>query len=179
MRLIDRHSKQVNAAERGNNVAMIHMVYSKRALMAMLMLIGGLVAGSIGAQRASAYIGACDTDPVFVLSNGMTVTVTTAIADNPKDVNSVVYTLHVPQGVTLDHVQSRGRLRRVETILFSADQAPNTYLADTVVSTGAKGVAVTTTVDPAEVLSSHQTITLAVSSTSGYTSQDVSVSLTG
>jgi hypothetical protein len=66
---------------------------SGRLVLSALALAVGLLVGPLLAGHASAYLGVCATDPVVVLSDGMRVTVTTAIVDTPKDVRSVVYTI--------------------------------------------------------------------------------------
>jgi hypothetical protein len=149
---------------------------SGRLVLSALALAVGLLVGPLLAGHASAYLGVCATDPVVVLSDGMRVTVTTAIVDTPKDVRSVVYTIHAPAGVTLNHVHSWGRLHRVERVQVAGDQAPGSYRVDTVVSTGTAGVAVTTT---ATLTDTTLGVVVDLRSVSGVSGQTVAVSLAG
>lgn len=124
---------------------MSRALQGRRVLLVAAVLAAGLLLAPSQSPRASAYISGCDTDPVLVLSNGMTLALTTHINDSAGDINAIVYTVHAPAGVSLDRVHSWGRLRRVETLLYFADNAAHTYGTHTVVTAGVDGVGVTAT----------------------------------
>jgi len=85
---------------------------------------------------ARAEISGCMSDPVALLSNGVTVDLSAAINDVATDVAQVTYTLHAPVGTSVVGWSiSTGPLGPKETFQFYADNVPNTYNTTTLVST--------------------------------------------
>lgn len=138
-----------------------------RLILGGIALAGALLTGPLAPQKAGAAISICRRDPIVRLSDGTAVTLTAVIRDDPADISKITYTLHAPAGVSVSGVvYTGGPLNQVESLNVVADNAPNTYDSDTLVSTGNSGIAVTATTTVANVGSA---------STSGYDDQTLHV----
>ena len=62
------------------------------------------------AQTASAVLDPCRGDPIFSLSNNTTLTVDVTIGTSESKVQKVIYTLHLPAGVSVNSVVYTGDL---------------------------------------------------------------------
>lgn len=112
-----------------------------RALVAAL-LLSGLVSAFVP-RLAFADIVLRRDEPVVHLSNGQLVQIHTAVADDASDVRSITYTLHAPTGTRVTSVEySQHAFGGKEHLNFFADNPPNTFSLDTVVSTNTPGVTV-------------------------------------
>ena len=103
----------------------------------------------------------CRSDPVVVLSNGMTLDLSAIISTLPSQVTEVHYELHVPVGVSLvAAVQTPTWLTSQETFTLYADQPSRQYETVTTVHTtvgNASVTAETSLVSPLGlVLADHQ-----------------------
>lgn len=104
------------------------------------------VAWAATAPAARAEIGACRSDPVILLSNGVTLDVSADIGDSVADVGQVSYTVHLPATVTVTGiVQTDGILGLKEVLTFDNTSASGSYKVSTKVLTGLGGVTVTAT----------------------------------
>ncbi len=109
----------------------------------MCALALSLVAGMVLAPKAQASLGACGSDPIVVLSNGVIVDLSALIGDAASDVQQVNYILHVPAGLTVRFViHTPSRLGSKEVLQLFADDAANTYDGVTQVDTVARGIGV-------------------------------------
>ena len=100
---------------------------------------------AVPTMQASAALATCRTDPIFLLSNGDSVTVTLDIGTDASNVSNIHYILHVPAGVTVIRVAYTA-VRQItsETYKVYQDSPAKTYTTDTVVTTQTSGkVAVT------------------------------------
>lgn len=78
----------------------------------------------------------CRSDPIVILSNGVTMDIGASISTMPWQVTEVHYELHIPQGVSVIlAVQTPTWLTSQETFTVIADQAPNNYKVSTIVHT--------------------------------------------
>lgn len=111
-----------------------------------------LLAGLLLAPHAQASLGACLSDPVVLLTQGVTVDLYTTIADRASDVQQVNYTLHVPTGLqTIAIIRTSGLIGPKEFFQIYPDDVANTYDSVTEVNTGATGLTVKarlTVIDP-------------------------------
>jgi hypothetical protein len=123
--------------------------------------------------KASADFALCRTDPVVLLSNGVVVDLTASISDSAADVSQIVYTVHVPQGVSVARIYETGPLAGVETENVVADRASGTYDSTTTVTT-ASGATVPVTVTTL-VAGPNLAAGLAFGSTTGTSSQTLAV----
>jgi len=72
--------------------------HPRRALLGGALTAGGLLSGLLAVNTAHAAIG-CRSDPIVVLSNGVTLDLSATIYDDSSDVQQVNYTLQAPAGV--------------------------------------------------------------------------------
>lgn len=106
-------------------------------------LAASLLAGMLLAPHAQASLGACLSDPVVILTQGVTIDLYTNIADSASDVQQINYTLHVPTGLQkILIIHTSGLIGPKEYFQISADDAANTYDSVTEVNTGATGLTV-------------------------------------
>ncbi|MBV9282773.1 MAG: hypothetical protein JOZ41_22070 [Chloroflexi bacterium] len=128
---------------------------------------------SIWARPARAELAPCRSDPVVILSNGVTLDLSAYINDGESDVSNVAYVLHAPGGTTISSViGTDGAIGLKETFSFSADAPSNTYTVETRVTTGLHGIAVIATTD---VVSAAATESVSVA---GQDNQNLRVSIT-
>ena len=107
------------------------------------LLCAALLAGTVLVPSARADLVACRSDPVVILSNGVTVDLTATINDTAADVQQVAYTLHAPMGTSIVSVlYTSGVLGPKEVLRFVADSTAGVYRSLTHVRTGSHGVAV-------------------------------------
>ncbi len=108
-------------------------------------LAAGLLAGALLAPAARASLGACLSDPVVILSGGVTIDLYTIIHAHASDVQQVNYTLHAPVGMRLLRIiPTRGVIGPKEKVQFAADDMAQTYDTVTEVDTVTRGIAVHT-----------------------------------
>jgi hypothetical protein len=144
------------------------------AVLGLAALQAGLLIASPPVSIAQATLGACNGDPVVVLSNGVTIDLYTTIQDDVSDVQQVVYTLHAPSGTGVVSVAyTSGLLGPKEVLRFYADNLPSTYDTATSVRTYASGIAVTAATSAVPVVGTPVT-----ASTSGNDQQNLHVSVT-
>ncbi len=84
---------------------------------------------------AHASIGVCRSDPVFTLTNGMTVTLFETLTDDPSDIVGGSYVLHIPAGVSVRTVNYSGTVGSQQSFTYYADAQPNAYSATSTVLT--------------------------------------------
>ncbi len=75
----------------------------RRTVLGGAVVASGLLAGGLPAPSAHAAL-ACRSDPIVVLSNGVTLELSATIFDDVSDVQQVNYTLQAPKGVTVQRV---------------------------------------------------------------------------
>jgi hypothetical protein len=99
----------------------------------------------LSATSASAALARCRVDPIFILSNGDSVAVTSEVFTDPSKISYITYTLHVPAGVTVKQVAHTALgLGIKEVYKVFQDSPAGVYTTDTVVTTsGLSKVAVT------------------------------------
>lgn len=87
-------------------------------------------------QQASAALRSCRTDPIFLLSNGDSLNVSVNISADATNVRNLIYTIHVPAGVTVKKVTyTAGGMGTKEAYKVVQDSVANTYMTETVVTT--------------------------------------------
>ena len=107
------------------------------------LLCAALLAGTVFVPSARADLVGCRSDPVVILSNGVTVDLTATINDTEADVQQVAYALHAPMGTSIVSVlYTSGALGPKEVLQFFADSTAGVYRSLTQVRTGSHGVAV-------------------------------------
>jgi len=115
----------------------------RRALFTPAVLAAALLVNPFVRPVAHASIGGCGSDPVVILSTGVSVDLSATIDDDAGDVRQVVYTLHAPVGTGVARwVGTSGPLGPKEVLHFLADTTPGHYDSGTLVSTTTRGVAV-------------------------------------
>lgn len=97
-------------------------VLLSRWLFAVVALGVGLLMGPMRVQSTWAGVDVCRDDPVIALSDGSTLVVSVTAATAPSNVSGISYTVHVPQGLTVQSISYTGDL--------SADQQPVQVVAD-------------------------------------------------
>jgi hypothetical protein len=133
-----------------------------------------LVAGPLLTPSASAEIAACYTDPVVVLSNGMTLDISDTIYDAYSDVQQISYTLHLPAGVRVVSVTyTSGPIGPKETLSSFSDGSMGQYAIASAVTTGASSISV---VASAEAVS---TAGISDDSTAGWNNQQLRLTVSG
>ena len=102
-----------------------------------LLLSGLLLAMLFGAPAASASLGGCRADPVFVLSDGTILDLTAVIDTDVANITEINYVVHGPKGVVLVASLSTPTLgfKGKEHVTYVGDAAPKVYITDTVVQT--------------------------------------------
>lgn len=92
---------------------------------------------------ASASVGLCRTDPIVMLSNGVTMRLTTGVNDASSDVQSVLYTVALPAGVSINQVvYTGGALGGKESVVAQTANDGSAYNTTVLVTTGASNVQV-------------------------------------
>jgi hypothetical protein len=118
---------------------------SRRTLIALaptLLVVGPLAA----APAAHAALTTCRSDPIVVLSTGVTLQISEDIAAGPSQVAAIAYVVHAPAGTTLLSVTyTDGAIGAKEKLKLSTDAPSHTYTTDADVSTSVRGVAITAT----------------------------------
>ena len=101
--------------------------------------------GLAGAPAAQAAMRGCRADPVFVLSDGTILDVQVSIETDVSNVTGIHYVVHGPVGTRLVSSISTPTLGFTgkETVAYVADQAPNRYMTDTLVTTTQDNVGAT------------------------------------
>lgn len=107
----------------------------RRPLLAMAFVCAGLVCGHLSSGAAHAVLAGCNTDPVVVLSNGVTVQMTGAITTDVSNLTAVIWTLHIPAGTSVVSVTYDDNVSYKESLKYWADNLPNTYDGSVQVST--------------------------------------------
>ncbi len=118
----------------------------------------------------------CRSDPVVILSNGMTLDIGASISTLPWQVTEVHYELHVPRGVSLIlAIHTPTWLTSQETFTLIADQPARSYNVVTTVRTNVGNA----TVSADTILVSALRLRLGGYSATGMEGQRLSVSFRG
>jgi hypothetical protein len=143
-------------------------------LLSAALAAATLMAAPLFTPAAGAEIGACYTDPVVVLSNGMTLDISNTINDSYFDVQQVAYTLHAPVGVSVVSViYTAGPIGPKETLRYYADSTWGRYTITSKVTTGASAVPVTASAQAVSLAGPSST------SASGWNNQQLQMSVSG
>lgn len=95
-------------------------------------------------SNVSAGWAQCRSDPVVILSNGLTLDLSADIGVFLWNVQQVDYVLHVPQGVTLvASIATPAWPTAIETFTLYSDTPPGEYRSETTVYTTQGNAAVT------------------------------------
>lgn len=106
----------------------------------LFVLVAIIFAASLPTSHAAAALAKCRTDPIFVLSNGDSLNVTVDISADAVNVRNLLYTIHVPAGVTVKKVTyTAGGMGTKETYKVVQDSVAKTYKTETVVTTQTTG----------------------------------------
>ncbi|MBV9280072.1 MAG: hypothetical protein JOZ41_08330 [Chloroflexi bacterium] len=82
--------------------------------------------------------------PVVWLSNRMEIRLTARLNDDPSDIKSIPYVLHVPIGVkAITVAYAEGSLGKLESLTVIPDNPAGLYTSDTMVRAGRGGLTVT------------------------------------
>ncbi len=99
------------------------------------------------ATPASAALARCRVDPVFILSNGDSVAVTSEVFTDPSKISYITYILHIPAGVTVKQVVHTARGLGIKEVYKVYQDSPSgKYTSDTVVTTSSLAPKVAVTV---------------------------------
>jgi hypothetical protein len=110
---------------------------SRVLIVATLLATLSVIAVTTEATLASR--SGCRTDPVVLLTDGTTIEMEAAIGVPVAEVQSVIYTLHAPEGSrVLSIVYTGGLLGVREKVVFYDDAPPGVYTSDTFVSTAGR-----------------------------------------
>ncbi|HZU11835.1 MAG TPA: hypothetical protein VFB58_03270 [Chloroflexota bacterium] len=108
-----------------------------RLLLGAVALAFALVGSPLLAPRANAELGACYSDPVVVLSNGVTLDLSATINDSESDISQVAYSIHAPAGISVNSITyTSGPLGPKEVFRLVSSGTSTTYRVATLVSTG-------------------------------------------
>jgi hypothetical protein len=114
-------------------------------LIHLFILLGIMLAWT--ATPASAALARCRVDPIFILSNGDSVAVTSDVFTDPSKISYITYTLHVPAGVTVKRVVHTALGLGIKEIYKVYQDSPSgIYTTNTVVTTSALAPKVAVTV---------------------------------
>jgi hypothetical protein len=101
---------------------------------ALLLIISVISTATV--PSASAGLRACRADPVILLSNGEIVQTDVAIMTDAANVEQVLYTLHVPAGVSvISVIYTPSEIGHKEVVRFIDDMPPYQYMNHTVITT--------------------------------------------
>jgi hypothetical protein len=135
-----------------------------------LLVIAALMIASIPNVTASAALVKCRTDPIFQLSNGDKITITLDINTDAIYVRNVTYVLHVPAGVTVTKVTyTAGGLGTKELYKVYQDSILKTYKTESIVTTQNTG--------SVEMIATVKLNSMTAKSASGYTGQNIVVTV--
>jgi hypothetical protein len=129
---------------------------SLRRIFFSLAIVAVFVLSAVTVRSAIAGWANCRSDPVVILSNGITMDISADIGSFPWNVQRVDYILHAPVGTQL--VVAIGTptwLTSQETFTFYADQQPDEYHVETIVHTYQGNPAVTANTILLSVLGIH------------------------
>lgn len=116
-----------------------------RGLLATLALLTAILISILSADGVFAAYTTCRSDPTVTLSNGAQISLVDAVADDPSDIQSINFELHIPAGFTVTDVTYDSVYGRLETFGWVADQLPGSYRDVTVVTTNENVVQVQAT----------------------------------
>ncbi len=108
-------------------------------------LFVAVLAALAGAPAAQAAMRGCRADPVFLLSDGTVLDVQVSIETDVANVTGIHYVVHGPVGTRLVTSIATPTIgfKGLETVRYVADQAPNRYVTDTLVTTNQDKVGAT------------------------------------
>lgn len=149
---------------------------SAKVVAGALALAASLAVGALVPGHAFAGLSGCDLDPIVTLSNGAQLTIDTNVADVPGDIQNVVYTLHLPVGVTVTSVSYPDGYGVNESVNAYSDQRWGNLTVSSLVNTGTPGVAVTEQVNLTRASNNSDTRSV-TGSASGLSGQVVTVQL--
>jgi hypothetical protein len=120
-----------------------HSSFWRSLLLTTLLL--GVLFGVSRAPAASASLGGCRADPLFILSDGTILDVSVNIGTDVGNVDEIHYVVHGPKGVQLVTALSTPTLgfKGLESVTYVADGAANQYITDTLVETSLQNISAT------------------------------------
>lgn len=127
----------------------LHARVSWRGLIVAAALALGLAVGPLGARGVGATFSTCDLDPVVVLSNGVTLSITAHVQAQASDIQQVTYTVHGPVGTSVASI-TYDSLGSLESLQYIPDLPGSSFTvsAQVLASTPSVGVTTSTTVTP-------------------------------
>jgi hypothetical protein len=129
---------------------------SLRRIFVSLAIVAVFVLSSVGVRSAIAGWATCRSDPVVILSNGVTMDISADIGTFLWNVEEVHYVLHVPEGVQLVvALHTPTWLTSQESFTFIADQEPGEYHVETIAHTNYGSATVTANTILLSVLGLH------------------------
>jgi hypothetical protein len=109
-----------------------------------VLLVFAVMLTMLSPHAAWAGFRGCRGDPIVWLSNGDKLVMGVTIEADATDVVAVSYTIHAPEGTSIDRiVETGGALKEKEFVELVADQPAGHYTVDTVVTTTSADVPVT------------------------------------
>lgn len=127
-----------------------------RRILLSLAVLTVFVLSAVPGRSALAGWALCRSDPIVILSNGVTMDIGANINVFPWNVQRVDYVLHVPAGVQMVvAIHTPTWLTSQETFTFYADQEPGQYHVETIVHTTSGNASVTATTLLLSVLGLH------------------------
>ena len=134
---------------------MVSLFTPKRSLPATLgaaLFSAGLVASLLGAPSHAHAAGACRSDPIVTLSNGLVVHLSATVYDAPSDITAITYTMHAPVGTSVVSVVYPPDPNNIpQTFQFYADNPAGAWDSYTYVNTKTTGIGVTATAEVANL----------------------------
>ena len=117
----------------------------KRTLLVASLVLVALLANASTPAPAYALLGACEGDPVVVLSNLKVIDMSVKIGTPVSDVTRIDYVLHTPPGIKVVLALATPTIgfKGKETFTSIEDAPPDTIITDTIVQTKNNGVPVT------------------------------------
>ena len=127
----------------------------------------GLLASLLSAPRPAHAAGACRSDPIVTLSNGLAIHLSATVYDTPSDITAITYTLRAPVGTSVVSVVYPPDPNNIpQAFSFAATNPAGVWDSYTYVDTKTTGIGVTATAEVAN---------LAVFSANGSDHQQVQV----
>ena len=119
--------------------------HPRRVALGASLLTATLLAAPLQPRSVHAA-SACRSDPIVVLSNGVTLRISEDIAAAASQVTAIAYVVHAPAGTQLVSVTyTPGAVGAKEKLKLTTDAPVGTYTSDTDVSVAIKGTSITGT----------------------------------
>jgi hypothetical protein len=113
---------------------------SAKTLLLASFISTAFVLSPVAVHNAGAALGTCggclNFGPMVTFADGSKLNTGVVVDDRMYDVYAIHYTVHVPEGMTVDRTTFQGSRRVDQSIDVFADNPANTYSVDTVVTTG-------------------------------------------